>query len=83
MMEFLVRDLLNLISNILRVLLAKNYKYNQNYGKLKQKEFIHRCISKILFIDPYRKVFQDPNFFAGLFPSIHPSIHYIHLRLRL
>ena len=66
-MEFLVGGLLNPMSNILTVLLAKNYKYNQEYSKLKIKEFIHRCISKILFIDSYRKVFQDANLFAGIF----------------
>ena len=34
-------------SSTLRTITNK-YKY----GKLKKKEFLHRCVSKILFIDP-------------------------------
>ena len=47
---FLESGLLKLGPNILRVVIKNNHKYNQDYGKPK-KEFLHWCISKILFID--------------------------------
>ena len=50
-MEFLEGGLLKLMSNILSVVHCEQSQYNQEYCKLKKKNFLTGVFQKILFID--------------------------------